>query len=149
MDNNICSGPEITRKTLLISCLYRSYTSSKTFHVRLQTVICFEGIQSIYFSADTNPPFITLRIHNHFLPDFSIVCQNFRSSWSPCACLVSPTCFSLIIRLLRLRRFWGQRKGHMNITEKCDSFVRDVKNYFPDSFSNFFPFPLHFYVEKI
>ena len=31
MDYNICSGPEITRKTLLISCLYRSYTSSKTF----------------------------------------------------------------------------------------------------------------------
>ena len=76
MDDNICSGPEITRKTLLISCLYRSYTSSKTFHVGLQTVICFEGIQSIYFSADTNPPFITLRIHNHFLPDFSRVCQN-------------------------------------------------------------------------
>ena len=62
MDKNICSGPEITRKTLLISCLYRSYTSSKTFHVGLQTVICFEGIQLIYFSADTNPPFITLRI---------------------------------------------------------------------------------------
>ena len=79
MDSNICSGPEITRKMLLISCLYRSYTSSKTFHVGLQTVICFEGIQSIYFSADTNPPFITLRIHNHFLPDFSRVCQNLRS----------------------------------------------------------------------
>ena len=63
MDYNICSGPEITRKTLLISCLYRSYTSSKTFRVGLQTVICFEGIQSFYFSADTNPPFITLRIH--------------------------------------------------------------------------------------
>ena len=75
MDNNICSGPEITRKMLLISCLYRSYTSSKTFHVGLQTVICFESIQSIYFSADTNPPFITLRFHNHFLPDFSRVCK--------------------------------------------------------------------------
>ena len=37
----------------------------------------------------------------------------------------------------------------MNITERCEGFVRDVKNYFPDSFSNFFPFPLHFYVEKI
>ena len=68
MDDNICSGPEITRKTLLISCLYRSYTSSKTFQVGLQTVICFEGNQSFYFSADTNPPFITLRIHYHFLP---------------------------------------------------------------------------------
>ena len=68
MDYNICSGPEITRKTLLISCLYRSYTSSKTFRVGLQTVICFEGIQSFYFSADTNPPFITLRIHYHFHP---------------------------------------------------------------------------------
>ena len=70
---NICSGPEITRKTLLISCLYRSYTSSKTFRVGLQTVICFEGIQSFYFLADTNPPFITLQIHNHFLPVFSRV----------------------------------------------------------------------------
>ena len=45
--------------------------------------------------------------------------------------------------------FWGQRKGHMNITERCESFVRDVKNYFPDSFSNFTPFPLYFYVKKI
>ena len=51
--------------------------------------------------------------------------------------------------ILRLRRFWGQTKGHMNITERCESFVRDVKKYFPDSFSNFFPFPLHFYVKKI
>ena len=149
MDNNICSGPEITRKTLLISCLYRSYTSSKTFHVGLQTVICFEGIQSIYFSADTYPPFITLRIHNHFLPDFSRVCQNLRSSWSPCVCFVSRHVFLWSTRLLRLRRFWGQRKGHMNITERCESFVRDVKNYFQDSFSNFSPFPLHFYVKKI
>ena len=85
MDNNVCSGPEITRKTLIDHL----YMSSKTFHVGLQTVICFEGIQSIYFSADTNPPFITLRIHNHFLPDFSRVCQNMRSSWSPCARFVS------------------------------------------------------------
>ena len=68
MDYNICSGPEITRKMLLISCLYRSHMSSKTFRVGLQTVICFEGIRSFYFSADTNPPFITLRICNHFLP---------------------------------------------------------------------------------
>ena len=37
----------------------------------------------------------------------------------------------------------------MNITEGCESFVRDVKNYFPDSFSNFSPFPLYFYVKKI
>ena len=26
MDNNICSGPEITRKTLLISCLHIGHT---------------------------------------------------------------------------------------------------------------------------
>ena len=57
--------------------------------------------------------------------------------------------FDHATRLLRLRRFWGQRKGHMNITERCESFVWDVKNYFPDSFSNFFPLPLHFYVKKI
>ena len=133
----------------VISCLYWSYTSSKTFHVGLQTVICFEGIQSIYFSADTNPPFITLRFHNHFLHDFSRVCQNLRSSWSTYACFISRHVFLWSTRLLRLRRFWGQRKGHMNITERCEGFVRDVKNYFPDSFSNFFPFPLHFYVEKI
>ena len=31
MDFNICSGPEITRKTLLINCLYQAYKSSKTF----------------------------------------------------------------------------------------------------------------------
>ena len=147
MDNNICSGQEITRKTQLISCLYRSYTSSKTFHVALQTVICFEGIQSIYFSADTNPPFITLRFYNHFLPDFSRVSQNLRSSWSPCACFVSRHVFLWSTRLLRLRGFWGQRKGHMNITERCESFVRDIKNYFPDSFSNFFPF-LHIFILK-
>ena len=110
MDNNICSGPEITRKMLLISCLYWSYTSSKTFHVVLQTVICFEGIQSIYFSADTNPPFITLRIHNHFLPDFSRVCQNLRSSWSPCACFVSPTCFSLINKVTAAAPILGSKK---------------------------------------
>ena len=110
MDKNICSGPEITRKTLLISCLYRSYTSSKTFHVRLQTVICFEGTQSFYFSADTNPPFITLRIHNHFLPDFSRVCQNLRSSWSPCACFVSPTCFSLINKVTVAALILGSKK---------------------------------------
>ena len=110
MDNNVCSGPEITRKTLLISCLYWSYTSSKTFHVGLQTVICFEGIQSIYFSADTNPPFITLRIHNHFLPDFSRVCQNLHSSWSPCACFVSPTCFSLINKVTVAAPILGSKK---------------------------------------
>ena len=72
MDNNFCSGLEITRKTLLISCLYRSYTSTKAFHVGLQTVICFKGIQSIYFSADTNPPFITLQIHNHLAESVKI-----------------------------------------------------------------------------
>ena len=110
MDNNICSGPEITRKTLLISCLYQSYTSSKTFHVGLQTVICFEGIQSFYFSADTYPPFITLRIHNHFLPDFTRVCQNLRSSWSPCACFVSPTCFSVINKVTAAARILGSKK---------------------------------------
>ena len=84
-----------------------------------------------------------------FPPDFSRVCQNPRSSWSPCACFVSRHVFLRSTRLLRLRRFWGQRKGHMNITERCESFVRDVKNYLPDSFSNFPPFPLHFYVKKI
>ena len=148
MDYNICSGPEITRKTLLISCLYRSYTSSKTFHVGLQTGICFVGIQSICFWADTNPPFITLRIHNHFLSDFSRVCQNLRSSRSPCVCFVSRHVFLWSTRLLRLRRFWGQRKGHMNITERCESFVRDVKNYFPDSFSNFSPFLYIFMLKR-
>ena len=110
MDNNICSGPEITRKTLLISCLYRSYTSSKTFHVGLQTVICFEGTQSFHFLADTNPPFITLRINNRFLPDFSRVCQNLRSSWSPCACFVSPTCFSLINKVTAAAPILGSKK---------------------------------------
>ena len=37
----------------------------------------------------------------------------------------------------------------MNITDKCEIFVWDIKNYLPDSFSNLFPFPLHFYVETI
>ena len=112
MDNNICSGPEITRKTL-IDQLFISvigYTSSKTFHVGLETVICFEGIQSIYFSADTNPPFIALRIHNHFLPDFSRVCQNLRSPWSPCACFVSRHVFSLINKVTAAALILGSKK---------------------------------------
>ena len=67
MDNNICSGPEITRKTLLISCLYQSYTSSKTFHVGLQTVICFEGIQSFY------PILILHLLHFEFITTFSLI----------------------------------------------------------------------------
>ena len=110
MDYNICSGPEINRKTLLISCLYRSYTSSKTFRVGLQTVICDEGIKSFYFSADTNPPFITLRIHYHFLPVFNGVSQNLRSSWSPYACFVSPTCFSLINKVTAAAPILGSKK---------------------------------------
>ena len=69
MDNNICNGPEITRKTLLISCLYRSYTSSKPFHVGLQTVICFEGIQSIYF----RPILILHLLHFEFITTFSLI----------------------------------------------------------------------------
>ena len=89
MDNNICSGPEITRKTLIDQLFISVIHVKQNFHVGLQKVICYEGIQSIYFSADTKPPFITLRIHNHFLPDFSRGCQNLRSSWSPCACFVS------------------------------------------------------------
>ena len=113
MDYNICSGPEITRKTLLISCLYPSYTSSQSFWVGLQTVICFEGIQSFYFSAewaDINPPFITLQIDNHFLPVFSRVGQILHSLWWPCACFASPTCFSLINKITAAAPFLGSKK---------------------------------------
>ena len=109
MDYNICSGPEITRKTVLISCLYRSYTSSKTFRVGLQTVICIEGIQSFYFSADTNPPFIILRIHYHFLP---VLAESVKICVPPGRpmCFVSPTCFSLINKVTAAALILGSKK---------------------------------------
>ena len=149
MDNNICSGPEITRKTL-IDQLFISviHVKQKLFMSDFRHLF----VLKVFNQSISRPILILHLLHFEFITTFSLilaVCQNLRSSWSPCACFVSRHVFLWSTRLLRLRRFWGQRKGHMNITERCESFVRDVKNYFPDSFSKFFPFPLHFYVKKI
>ena len=110
MANNICSGPEITRKTLLISCLYRSYTSSKTFHVGLQTVICIEGIQSIYFSADANLHLL----HFEFITTFALVLAESVKicvpRGRPARVLFPPTCFYLINKVTVAAPILGSKK---------------------------------------
>ena len=45
--------------------------------------------------------------------------------------------------LLRLCRFWGQTKYHMNICERFKSFMRDVKN------NHLIFFPLQLYGKTI
>ena len=76
MDYNICNGPEITRKTLMfISVIHvvQIWPTSESDFRQLFVLKVFN------FSVDTNAPFITLRIHNHFLPVFSRVGQNLHS----------------------------------------------------------------------
>ena len=100
----------------------------QNFRIGLQTVICFEGIQSFYFSA-----ILILHLLNfEFITTFSLFF--FLQSRSKSAFLVValrvfcfPTCFLSSTRLLQLRRFWSQTKGLVNITDRCESFVWDVK----------------------
>ena len=89
MDYNICSGPEITRKTLLICCLYRSYTSSKTFEWDFRQLF----VLKVFNRSISRPILILHLLQFNIITNFSLFlaesCQNLRSSWSPCACFVS------------------------------------------------------------
>ena len=101
------------------------------------------------FNHSISPPILILHLlHFEFITTFSLILAESVKICVPRG-RPAPVLFPDMFFFVRLRRFWGQRKGHMNITERYESFVRDVKNYFTDSFSNFSPFPLYFYVKKI
>ena len=68
MDYNICSGPEITRKTLLISCLYRSYMSSKTFESDFRQLFVLK-----VFNRSISLPILILHLlHFEFITTFAV-----------------------------------------------------------------------------
>ena len=68
MDFNICSGLEITRKTLLISCLYRSYTSSKTFESDFRHLF----VLKVFNRSISQPILILHLLHFEFITTFSL-----------------------------------------------------------------------------
>ena len=68
MDYNICSGPEITRKTLLISYLYRSYTSSKTFESDFRQLF----VLKVFNRSISWPKIILHLLHFEFITTFSL-----------------------------------------------------------------------------
>ena len=69
MEINICSGPEITRKTLLISCLYRSYTSSKLFKSDFRQLF----VLKVFNHSISRPIQILHLLHFEFITTFSLI----------------------------------------------------------------------------
>ena len=109
MDYNICSGSEITRKTLLISCLYRSYTLSKTFESDFRQLFVLK-----VFNRFISGPILLLHLlHLDFITTFSL----FKQSRSKSAFLVValrvfcfPACFSLINKVTAAAPILGSKK---------------------------------------
>ena len=110
-------------------------------------------VLKVFNQSISRPILILHLLHFEFITTFSLILAESVKicvpRGRPARVLFPDMFFFLIIKVTAAAPILGQRKGHMNITERCESFVRDVKNYFQDSFSNFFPFPLHFYAKKI
>ena len=110
-------------------------------------------VLKVFNHSISRPILILYLLHFEFIATFSLVLAEYVKICVPrgrTARVLFPDMFFFEQQgYCGCAEFGGQRKGHMNITERCESFVRDVKNYFPDSFSNFFLFPLQLYVKKI
>ena len=110
MDYNICSGPEITRKTLLISCLYRSYTSSKTCRSDFRQLF----VLKVFNHSISQPILILHLLHFEFITTFFLflaesvkICV---PRGRPMPVLFSPTCFSLINMVTAAAPILGSKK---------------------------------------